>query len=335
MAGNHNKEPLVEYDFGMSEDEFSIEFMKTERADTPPVEKEQEEKDPLAIAEKDMPQPAPLLATTLIPLQPKKPNEVSFESHGKTMNQLWLTKMNQENNCQLRFNGKVCYPSWKIINNKHIKLEYTFENRDVKICFHHERVAGFDWGLKLSVDKWIKLKNISGTVALFAEQLTVNEEEAVKLLQDFRKSVINNQVWYFGRFIFDAHYAIEARWQTPGVCVLELKPGYIVHEPSKLKPIRWMAYNEPGFIFSVMSFMYFAKSLIPYIDAGIAMWIKMDQAGGHFWAQCVPLYLLDKDNEEDFSKIAPSKFVPNFVPNATPYWNRQGNPINISAVKKK
>lgn len=68
--------------------------------------------------------------------------------------------MSPENNFQLRYNGKICYPSWKIISNKYIKLEYMFGNRDVKICFHHEKVGGFDSGIKIGVDKWIKLKKI-------------------------------------------------------------------------------------------------------------------------------------------------------------------------------
>lgn len=53
-----------------------------------------------------------------------------------------------------------------------------------------------------------------------------------------------------------------------------------------MRPICSMAYNKPGFVFSLMRFIHFAKTLILYVDAGIAMSIKMDQGvgGGSLWS---------------------------------------------------
>lgn len=252
----------------------------------------------------------------------KKPKFTVTQNVAKLMSPLWLTKMSRENNYQLKSKSKIQYPSWKIVSSKFINVEYNFESREIKICFVHENAGS----LKLSVEQWSNLKGKLELVVVFAELLSRNKDDAKKMLGETEEILIKGDVWNKGRIVFDPEFALEIRWQTPGMCLVELKQGYTLYDQMKDMEFDWAPYGKPGQIYSLMGFMHIAKILAPYVDAGIKMWQTMDNAADGLWDNCVPSYEEEKKEEEDEYTSKPVQ------PNATPYWSHTGNPVDIKAT---
>lgn len=257
------------------------------------------------------------------------------ENISKIMTPDWIDTQNAVNEWNLKHSAKIQYPFWKIVSNKHVKVEYNFESTEIRICFEHD---GFG-GLSMPLQQWKQLKVAAEKIIDFGEALKNNPKEIKTILPNIQQITIKNDVWDFARVIFDEAYAFEIRWKNETNCLVDLRFGTC----DEWTDYAWFPSPAPHILISLMGFMYFAKILVPRVDAGIDMWKKMTEGAKGCWFKCVPpshrtkeplIYSENPDqtNQDIFPYRKCMEIGKNYTPNASPQWRDGNNPINIKAV---
>lgn len=216
----------------------------------------------------------------------KKMKYTVHDNLNKLMTPDWINQRNKGSAMNLRDNGTVVYPFWKIVSNKNIKVQYNFTTQRIFVVFEHEGHTC----LKLHLAEWAKLKSAVKIVVEFSESFKNDPEEAKLILHDVKEISVKGEIWNFSRIIYDYCHALEIRWKTGGNCLVDMVYGLC----DASTDYEWSPSKRANMLLSLMGFVYFGSILLPFVDAGIEMWRNM-MSEALTWENLSPAYEDDSD----------------------------------------